>query len=210
MKRLCTLIALAVVALAATSVAQAGNWPDKRLDAVATSVAGHPVSVWCESSWSDWIHTGDSIDEDWDPLQGFTYLSTPTIYLSPARCFTLHELVAGIDVGSLDASGAILTLAHESVHQRGITDEGVTDCTALPMVSSLAVDYFGIPASVRQPYVATVSKRVGVRVGGHTVTRTLRTHVVRYRSVANPYLARLAAGAHAWHKSAPAEYQGTC
>jgi hypothetical protein len=194
----------------AAPLAQAGNWADSRLDATASQIAGKPINVWCESSWSDWIHAGDSVHENWDEVGGFTYLSEPTIYVAPDSCFTLHALLGRESVGTLYAAQAILVLAHEAVHQRGISDEGVTECTALPLVPSLAVSHFGIASTMRQTYATTVWKSVRVKVGGTTVTRKVSTRDVRSRVIPNPWLKQLAADAHRWHRTSPAEYQGNC
>jgi hypothetical protein len=204
------LVIAAAVAAIMAPLSAASNWPDNRLDAVATQVAGHPVNVWCESSWSDWIHTGDSADENWDGVRGFTFLSAPTIYIAPDACFTLHAMLNRENVGSLHAADALLVLAHESVHQRGISDEGMTDCTALPLVPSLAVNSFGIPSMAPEKYAVTVWKTMRVKVGGKWVTKRYATQQVRWRSIPNPWLAQLANDAHRWHRTAPAEYQGNC
>ncbi|MEP6978788.1 MAG: hypothetical protein ABI948_12120, partial [Thermoleophilia bacterium] len=49
---------LAVVSFAAAVFpvsASANNQSNVKLDAVAAHVARHPVSVWCETSWTDWL-----------------------------------------------------------------------------------------------------------------------------------------------------------
>jgi hypothetical protein len=199
MPRLTTL-ALAILALVGASSASAQNWPESKLDAVASHVAGHPVSVWCEDNWRDWIHTGDSVNEDWSYVGGFTVLSTPTVYLAPDVCETLHVLAKSGPsfVGAYHASWAVQALVHEGVHQRGVADEGETDCAALSIVGDIAVRHFGYKRTERQAYV---HKR---KVKGRSVTS------VRYRQVPSPALAAFTSFAQAWHDAAPDEYQGTC
>lgn len=203
-------LAVAVLALTFAGTATASNWPHAQLDNVATTVAGHPVNVWCESSWADWIHTGDTFGEDWSYLYGFTFQSTPVVYVNPAVCGTLHAMLAGSDVGTFHASVAILALAHESVHQRGVVNEGDTDCTALPLVPGLAADFFGVPRTVTRTRIVRYTRTVVRRLSGRLVrikVPALRTTQV---SIRNPYLDELAASALAWHRSAPPQYQGTC
>jgi hypothetical protein len=204
------LAALVSVALAVPAAARAANWPDARLDQVAASVAGHPVDVWCEDSWADWIHAGDALAEDWTFVGGFTDPSVTTVYVSPRQCETLHALLDGEVVGTYYAASALLTLAHESVHQRGVTNEGEAECTALPLLEDIAVNHFGVPRTVSEPYQAKVVKTVVRRVNGERVAVRVTITVVRYRTVPNPWLARLTMDALRWHRSKPAEYQGNC
>jgi hypothetical protein len=207
------IVVVAVAALAAfvlASPAAASNWPSGDLDAAASAVAGHPVQVWCEENWGDWIHLGDDDGEDFSYLEGFTFPSEPIVFINPAHCETLHALLDGRQVGSYHSSIALLTLAHEAVHQRGVLDEGVTDCTALPLVPGLATDHFGVPRSVSKTRIVSYTKTVVRRVNGRSVRVRVRAQKAVRVNIANPYLADLAAAARAWHRAAPAEYQGTC
>lgn len=183
-----------VLALVLASGAHAQNVPDPRLDAAASSIAGHPVTVWCELDWASWLQMSQGQPD----AQGFTRIGTPVVYVDPEVCVELHALLNGEDVGTYFAAEGLLTLAHESVHQRGITSESVADCTALTLVKSLAVKTFGIAAKVRQTYSVRV-KRKG---------RFVR--VRKHRLVTNPWLTRLYKDAVRWHKAKPAVYQGGC
>lgn len=197
-----TFLAAAIFAVLTLMIAsaRAANNPSPVLDAAASYVAGHPVSVWCETSWSDWLTmtANNGVSE----AGGFTRAETPVVYLAPDVCEELHALVGKEDVGSFFAADAILTLTHESVHQRGVMDEAVTDCTALGMVSQMATTFFSIPKTVVQQYVKLAYKRVaGKRV---------RVSSIGTRYVANPFLARLVKDATRWHDAKPAQYHGSC
>lgn len=198
MKTLRSIIVAAAAFLAFAAPAAAGSWPDARLDQAASSVAGHPVFVYCEDDWVEWYNTF-RVNQN---VFGFTYLSRPVVFVNPRECLTLHALVNGADVGTFYASIALLTLVHESVHQRGISDEGITECTALPLVPGIATAYFGIPQTAPQEYTASVVKRVG--------RRRVTVQVVRTRQVPNPYLDRLAADTRAWHNILPDNYRAGC
>lgn len=200
----------AVIALAIPATGAAENLAHPTLDAVATAVAGKPVSVYCETDWFVWIKAFESVGENGGNVNGFTNLETPIVFVSPRQCETLHAMLEGWDVGAYYASSALLTLVHEAVHQRGITDEGVTDCTAIPLVQGIATNSFKIPATVSQTYLVPVSKQVVFRVNGKRVVKTVTTQAKRTRVVANPWLTELAAEVLAWHKSKPPEYQGGC
>lgn len=212
MRKFAVLIAaLAALTLAGTAAAStAGNWQDSRLDAAASSIAGHPVNVWCEMSWGDWIHAGDYAGQDFGVVLGFTYLDSPTIYISPAQCDTLHALLNNEFVGSYHASLALLTLAHESVHQRGIADESVTECTALPLVPGLAEDYFGFPATIQQTKIVSYTKTVVRRIKGQRVVIKIRAQKAVKVTVPDPWLKWIADDAQRWHNSLPAQYRVGC
>jgi hypothetical protein len=182
-------------------VARADNNSSPILDAAASYIAGHFVSVWCETDWPSWMQMTQQ-NQVSGAAGGFTNIGTPVIYMAPDICEELHALADNEDVGSFFAADAILTLAHESVHQRGIRDEAVTDCTALGLVKDLATTYFNIPRTVTQTYIGYAHKRyAGVR---------MKVSVQRTRITSNPLLSRLQADAERWHKAKPTQYQGGC
>lgn len=193
-------LVLSLVSLVAAFAAAAGAraaYYDANLNVIAGAVAGHPVIVTCYDSPGEY--------EGVEYAHGVTYeddgFTSPTldnvIYLAPRICDTLHALLYGPgpdDVGVFWAGLAIKTLIHESVHQSGILDEGVTDCTALALVTTYAVKYFHYPAKVAK--VSYVRQ-------GKLYKRVTKT-------VPNPALARLYLMAEAWHAALPPEYQGGC
>jgi hypothetical protein len=201
-------VMLAACVFAGTAGASTkGDWPDGQLDAAASSVAGHPITVWCESSWGNWIHAGDNAGMDFSFVFGFTYIGTPVIYINPTECLTLHALVNNEWVGSFEASIALLTLAHESVHQRGIADEGQAECTALPLVAGLAENYFGFPATIPDKKVVNYTKTVAKRIKGKTYRFKVRSQKVVTVQIPDPFLAAVQADAVRWHKTLPPAYQ---
>ena len=208
MLRLTTLALACAAALLTASTASAANWPDRRLDAVASHIAGKPLDVHCEASWYEWINAGEEQAEDWGLLAGFTVFSEPVVYIAPDLCDTLHALLelGPRGVGVYHAAAAVQTLVHEAVHQRGVADEGQTDCTALSLVDDVAVRNFGYKRTERVPYTVTTTSRR--KVNGRWVRR--QNKVVRYRAVPSQTLKDFHAMAVAWHKAAPPEYQGTC
>lgn len=190
---------LAALTLAATATAE--NLPNPLFDTVASEVAGKPVAVWCESSWDDWVAIGAGA------ANGFTYPDTATVFLSPRQCETLWALSMKDDVGSFYAASALLTLAHEAIHQRGVTDEGEADCLALPLLQAIAITHFGASLTVAQSYTYTTSRLVSVSKKKRVRVSSTK---VGSRQVPNPWLARIETDALRWHQSKPAEYQGTC
>lgn len=198
---------MALVAMSSAAGALAGNAQDSRIDAIASSIAGHPVNVWCETDDVQWV----GIESQFPPgfeADGFTFIDTPTVYLAPRICLNLHLMLDNGYAAAGPAWGAlaIKVLIHEDVHQRGISDEAVTDCTALSEFQADAVKFFGVPATVSQTYA--VGRYVLVKVGPKT--RRVRTKALVTQQVPNPALAELYAWAVAWHKAMPAAYQGTC
>lgn len=191
------LIAVLCVAFYLAGRADAAHG-DLRLDTVATAVAGHPISVSCGDNSLDYAKTEQQAGLTFD-TDGFTFVGRqPEIWLAPRVCDTLSALLnpaQHAQVGPLFAGLAIKVIIHESVHQRGISDEGLTDCTALGLVKQYAVSSFGYPATIK----IVVYKRL--KSGAYS--RSVKT-------VPNPELAKVYAAALYWHRLLPPSYQGGC
>ncbi len=213
MRRLLLLLGAAalLVLVVYTATARASNWPEPRLDAIATQIAGHPVSVYCEMDWRPWIYNGEY------GAAGFTYLEYTTVFIAPDWCEALHYLVAGEDVGSIYAAEAILVLTHESMHQRNRLvpalgrNEAFTECLALKEFRSVAVSLFGIPETVQQQSFKLVTRLLKRRVRGKTVTFKVSQTVPIVVTLPNPYLQRVLFDMARWDAALPAAYHGaTC
>jgi hypothetical protein len=195
---MCRTLVLVVTLLALVAGRAYAAVQNPALNATASAVAGHPVIVSCATSSSEWAAfeatAGYAAEVD-----GFTFAARDNvIYLGPRVCQTLLALVTPNshgDVGPYWAALAIKTIIHESVHQRGVLDEAVTDCTALSLLTQYAVSSFGYPATIKT-FVYTKTK--------------LGTFKRRNATVPNPELARLAYWAEQWHLAMPANYQGGC
>lgn len=192
------LLAIVVTLLALVAGRAYAAYQEPGLNVAASAVAGHAVIVSCAATDAEWAQF-ETVPGFPFEVDGFTYASKDNvIYLSPRVCQTLTALEDPIkrnDVGPYWAALAIKSLVHESVHQRGVLDEGVTDCTAVTLVSEVAVRSFGYPATSKV-YVYTKTK-------AGTYRRTSKT-------VPNPVLARLTFWASQWHRAMPAIYQGGC
>jgi hypothetical protein len=187
-----------VGALMMTTTASAADWHLAKLDSVASSIAGHPVSVYCDSSQAEWVDVSRATSGAGDGLLGFTYGpnavdpfgNSNTIYLNPTACTTFQTYAAngwGTTLAARDAGmywlgGAALTLVHESIHQSGNADEGQTECAAIKQLPTDLSTLFGVPT-------------------------TITVHGSR---VANPTYNRLLGWANFWHKSTPPQYQAVC
>ena len=143
---------------------------------MASSVAGHSVSVWCEDSYIDWVAAENYLKSS--ELDGFTFQGQTTVWLSPYVCQNLHHLLtSGLGYQAVDplwSARAIETLIHEAVHQRGISDEAQTDCLAMAEVERYAVGSFGFPA--------TVAKATSKTVVGFTKVKGGKTGLPDWRS----------------------------
>lgn len=172
-------------------------YQDQRLNAVASAVAGHPVTVSCAASAHEWSQFEDAAGYTFE-TDGFTYIGrTPSvIYLAPRICDTLvaDEHAGPTAVGDFWNGLAIKVILHEASHQAGISDEGAADCNALSLVKQYA------PSFGYSKTVTSVSYR---KLANGTYKRVVRT-------VPNPALARLYSWASFWHRALPANYQGTC
>jgi hypothetical protein len=96
------------------------------------------------------------------------------------------------------------------VHQRGITDEGVTDCTALPLVVPAMEKWFGLTKTVPVQTTRSVVRTLRRKIAGKWRAIKYRTLVPVTEMVPNPDYARAAGWALAWHRTKPPEYQGDC
>lgn len=161
------------------------------LNLVASEVARKQVSVHCERSDPQWREMVRQVAPNADStlVNAYTLPGIPTAFLSPRACRALSQPTVE-DAGYSEFSLALLALAHEAVHQRGVLDEAQTECLAMPLVKSLAIKHFGVKPKVYR-YVKS----------GKLWKRTL---------VANPALSRIAAFVKFWHTQKPQHYQGGC
>ena len=190
----------ALAVLLALVLAAGASAAGQSLDQVASGIAGHSVTVDCVGDWTAWqglLAQYRPLEPAGAEVEAFTPLPAPEIFLGPTVCPLLLQVQAGPPFPYAYLAGrALLALAHEAVHQRGVLDEGVTDCTALGLVRATALA-LGVPATIRQRF------RVRVRHHRHR-------WLVRYRTLPNPWLAGAVAGAQAWHRLKPPAYQGGC
>jgi hypothetical protein len=133
--------AVALVALAARSD-RAATWSalsaeersrtEARITSEASIIAGEPVSVRCDESYS---FTGAGSD-----TLGVAFPRARLAYLDQGVCRALYDLTLGGDRrGSERTAEALVVLAHEAVHLSGERREGVTECLALQEAGPLAV-----------------------------------------------------------------------
>jgi hypothetical protein len=204
-------LAMLTMVLAFPSAVSASNTPHPTLDRIASEVAGKPVAVWCEDNASDWdryaITGANGIGAN---VFGFTFLNTPVVYLSPQRCIPLRLAIdyGYRELGIIYLAAGLHTLTHEAVHQRGITAEGAADCTALPLIPSIAERYFGVSQTIVVQQTRTVARTLRRKIAGKWRTIRYTTQVVTSATVPNPEYQRLAGWALAWHRLLPANYQG--
>jgi hypothetical protein len=133
------LAAVAVVGLAAQSD-RARTWQalpreerartEARLESEAAVIAGRPVRIRCDESYS---FTGAGSD-----TRGVAFPRAGLAYLDPGICRSLRDLLTGTSQGERSAE-AVVVLAHEAVHLGGERREGVTECLALQRAVRLAV-----------------------------------------------------------------------
>lgn len=140
-------------------------------------------------------------------IYGFTVQGTSTVYIAPDQCDALHTTLDNqpwgyYDTGMSYLALALLALIHESEHQAGHWDEAGAECAALPLVSSMAVKYFGVPATYTVAKAKTVWKKVG--------KKRVRTQKIVQVEVVNPDVVRIQQWATVWHDTLPPEYRTSC
>lgn len=134
-------IAVVVLALAAVAVAGAaapsGFTVAARLAPAASFVAGKPIAVYCAATEAAWEQYGGTSQEF-----GLAVPGSSEIKLSPGVCRYLRAKI--VNPNGFGAS--LLVLVHESIHARGESDEGVTDCAAVHEMPRVAVKFFYVKA----------------------------------------------------------------
>jgi hypothetical protein len=74
---------------------------------------------------------------------GFHHAGEDAVYLAPDVCSTMRARLAGRRHELYALAAAIETLVHESIHVRGVHDEGETDCNAMHEMPRVATRFFG-------------------------------------------------------------------
>lgn len=124
-----------------------------RLSTIASGVAGRPVTVWCAVTEAAWLEAlwgaaspPGANQEQHPSMAGRAGVpDNDSTQLAPLICRTLERWLRGKSTPTIDNLGpAILTLVHESIHLRGVRDEGQAECTALREMVPVAQQSFGI------------------------------------------------------------------
>jgi len=119
------------------------------LDAVATKLAGHTVSVNC---WSprDWTqmtrHAVTDGEAELAYAAAFTNIARHQIQVGPTSCGALARILARRPVRDLDAAAAVGVLAHESRHAAGVFAENKAECGGIRTLARTA-QLLGLSAS---------------------------------------------------------------
>jgi hypothetical protein len=89
----------------------------------ASRVAGKPVTIRCDEA-GEYVGAVQHAD-------GVAVVGGELAYLTPERCHDLYRLAFKGEVRFNQGARALVVLAHEAWHLRGVSDEGVTECYAL-------------------------------------------------------------------------------
>lgn len=204
----------ALVCLVLVPGAGAVNSPDFRLDSIASTFAGKPVTVHCETNadtWDDMVIAASKGTQRGNDFNGYAFPGQATAFVGPVPCNALLVALrqgyraAGLWFSTL----GLMTVLHEAVHLRGERDEGVADCTALAAFPDF-LPRLGVTKTV--PKLVTKTKLVKIQ-GGRPYgkgTTTIRVSYVATIRVPNPDRATMIGMAKALHERLPAEYQGLC
>ena len=106
-------------ALSAETKAEA----EARFSAEAARIAGKPVTVRCDESGR---YVGAVQHAD-----GAAVIGGDLAFLTPERCLDLYRLAFQGEIRDSRTGRALVVLAHEAWHLRGVRDEGQTECNAL-------------------------------------------------------------------------------
>ncbi|MBA2726516.1 MAG: hypothetical protein H0U53_11040 [Actinobacteria bacterium] len=183
---LTAIVAVCIMLASVAQSAQAADSPSPYLNEIASAVAGKNVTVHCETNTAAWnFHIIDITEGEMRgaEVHGYAYANGKRAFISPQACLPLRAaLKVRVNASTAYAfSLGLLTLVHESLHLRGMVDEGMTECMAFRLAPEL-LNAFGVPAKI-------------------TVNGT---------RVANPMVKRIKTYLSLAHESLPAEYLTVC
>lgn len=110
-----------------------------KLEPAASFVAHKQVQVMCASDYTAWKQFAGTHGD----ANGLATPGTDVMYLSPDACAFMRARQRAKPVALYSIGASILGLTHESVHLRGETDEGKTDCAASHEMVAVAQRFFG-------------------------------------------------------------------
>lgn len=129
------LLLLAVMVLAFASQAQAapeGFRDSTRLSSIATEIVGKPVVVSCARTKDAWVGFSNLQGIPGGAARGFADQPDGVAYLTVNVCRALEGWLRGKNAPTILTLGSeALTLVHETMHLRGISNEHAADCAAL-------------------------------------------------------------------------------
>jgi hypothetical protein len=105
--------------------------PRTALEGVAARIAGKPVRLRC-GGVRQWNAVGEGV-------LGYAVVGSDLTTLAPRVCARLAAMRSGAEPADLLLSGAALvTVAHEAEHLRGIASEAVAECYAIQQAITVA------------------------------------------------------------------------
>ncbi|MDW8339596.1 MAG: hypothetical protein RMM28_10710, partial [Thermoleophilia bacterium] len=96
---------------------------EERLSVEASRIAGKPVTIRCDEGRA---HVSLA-----QGIEGIARVGGTRAYLAPERCHDLYRLSVHGEVSGGRTARALIVLAHEAWHLRGVGDEGEAECYAL-------------------------------------------------------------------------------
>ena len=100
-----------------------------RFSREASLIAEKPTRIRCDES-GEYVGAVQHAD-------GIATVGGDLAYLTPERCHDLYRLAFEGEVTASQTARALVVLAHEAWHLRGVRDEGTTECYALQSAVAL-------------------------------------------------------------------------
>jgi hypothetical protein len=100
-----------------------------RFSREASLIAEKPARIRCDES-GEYVGAVQHAD-------GIATVGGDLAYLTPQRCHDLYRLAFEGEVTASQTARALVVLAHEAWHLRGVRDEGATECYALQSAVAL-------------------------------------------------------------------------
>ena len=113
---------------------------------IASSVSGKSAQVFCWNA-ADWnsihVRKREEVGEGLEWVLGYVWLGSVQVNLAPAVCSRLDLLTYARKrprgAARIDFAEAVDTLAHESIHVAGISNEAITECYSLQYMDYVAM-----------------------------------------------------------------------
>lgn len=133
----------ALLAAAVIAAAPPGFYESRVLEPAASFVAGKPAHIYCALTLPRWTSYVASSDVP-EGANALTIPGRAESRIEWSICRDLRQALKRRKVDDYDFVSAALILVHESIHMRGVRDEGKTECEAIHELPRTLVRYFHV------------------------------------------------------------------
>lgn len=136
----------AVLMTAVALAAPPGFAEATAFESAASFVAGKPAAIYCAPTDYAWRSYGATVGASANANAVTIPAGGDESALRNDICAFLRDGLARRPVAPVPFAASLLILVHESIHQRGVHDEGQTECAAIHEMPRVAVKFFHVKA----------------------------------------------------------------